>query len=378
MKAVVALLVVTLTLSSITHGFVVRPNFASRSSSSSSSSSSTYHRCRSPPATTTTTSTTTSATHVCQMQQWAMKEQQQQERERPAELKFISILSESGTSDQMLPVASASSFPLWVLEGDVDVDDNAGRRQVTQVPGANQELGWVNPRSYNELWIPEDSPVPSMKLCLGMLLKDGVPRPTTKVDLEQKNNGYVMPMVDLVVSKEGQKWRNRGLNSVPVAHTWEPVGRAATGSLYLSAYVEEKVQGSETDSMWGTLAEKVPVTDAFTDIVSVLADPPGGLDLGSGFHYLVAEVAVAGADAGAGVVGPLAVAACGGRVRVFLTDLPEPADLLDLEELGASGGGVRGVAALGFDVVSVANGGKSEFLPEVYRPFFEEGGRIAK
>lgn len=71
-------------------------------------------------------------------------------------------------------------------------------------------------------------------------------------------------MVDLVVSKEGQKWRNRGLNSVPVAHTWEPVGRAATGSLYLSAYVEEKVQGSETDSMWGTLAEKVPVTDAFT------------------------------------------------------------------------------------------------------------------
>lgn len=25
------------------------------------------------------------------------------------------------------------------------------------------------------------------------------------------------------------------------------------------------------------------------DIVSVLADPPGGLNLGSGFHYLVAE-----------------------------------------------------------------------------------------
>lgn len=75
---------------------------------------------------------------------------------------------------------------------------------------------------------------------------------------------------------------------------------------------------------------------------------------------VVAQVAAAGA-----------VAACGARVRVFLTDLAEPAGLLDLEEIDASSGGVRGVAALGFDVVSVANGGESEFLPEVYRPFFK-------
>ncbi|CAN0187729.1 unnamed protein product, partial [Hapterophycus canaliculatus] len=107
-----------------------------------------------------------------------------------------------------------------------------------------------------------------------------------------------MPMVDLVVSKGGRKWRNRGLNSVPVAHTWEPVGRAAAGGLFLSAYAEEKVEGSETDFMWGTLAERVPVTDAFTDIVSVLADPPEGVELGNGFHFLVAEVATDGVGPG--------------------------------------------------------------------------------
>ncbi|CAN0498388.1 unnamed protein product, partial [Ectocarpus sp. 8 AP-2014] len=134
----------------------------------------------------------------------------------------------------------------------------------------------LHSRSYSELWVPEGSPAPAMKLCLGMLMKDGVPR-------------YVMPMVDLVVSKGGRKWRNRGLNSVPVAHTWEPVERAAAGSVFLSAYVEERVEGSETDSMWGAIAEKLPVTDAFTDIVSVLADPPEELDIGSGFHFLVAE-----------------------------------------------------------------------------------------
>eukprot|EP00752_Nemacystus_decipiens_P007320 g6549.t3 len=258
-------------------------------------------------------------------------------KRRPAERNFISILSEDGT-EQALPVASASSFPLWVIDGEID---RAGRKQVTQVPGANEELGWVNPRSYTELWIPEGSPAPTMKLCLGMLMKDGVPR-------------YVMPMVDLVVEKEGRSWRNRGLNSVPIAHAWEPVARAAAGSLFLSAYAEERVEGSETDSIWGSLAEKLPVADAFQDIVSVLADPPEGLDLGSGFHFVVAEVDDAGADS----VGPLAVAGPGGRVRVFLSDLSEPADLLDLEETG----GVRGVAALGFDVFSVANGGETQRL----------------
>lgn len=87
-----------------------------------------------------------------------------------------------------------------------------------------------------------------------------------------------MPMVDLVVAKGARKWRNRGLNSVPVAHTWEPVGRAAGGSLFLSAYAEEKVEGSETDFMWGTLAERVPVTDAFTGLrTPVRAEPTNWL-----------------------------------------------------------------------------------------------------
>ena len=50
-------------------------------------------------------------------------------------------------------------------------------------------------------------------------------------------------------------------------------------------------------------------------------------------------------------------------MRLFLSDLPEPADLLELPT-------TQGVAALSFDVVSVANGGESEFLPEVYKPLF--------
>lgn len=71
-------------------------------------------------------------------------------------------------------------------------------------------------------------------------------------------------MVDLVVVKAGQSWRNRGLKSVPAPHCWEPVNRAVVGALSLSAYAEEPVEGSNTDSMWGTLAENLAVTEAFT------------------------------------------------------------------------------------------------------------------
>lgn len=48
---------------------------------------------------------------------------------------------------------------------------------------------------------------------------------------------------------------------------------------------------------------------------------------------------------------------------MFLSDLPAPADLLELVD-------VVGVAELGFDVVSVASGRDSEYLPKVYREFF--------
>lgn len=73
-----------------------------------------------------------------------------------------------------------------------------------------------------------------------------------------------MPMVDLVVDKGGRRWRNRGLNSVPSAHCWEPVFRAATGALTVAAYAEESVRGSETDSMWEPLAEDLSVSETFT------------------------------------------------------------------------------------------------------------------
>lgn len=72
-----------------------------------------------------------------------------------------------------------------------------------------------------------------------------------------------MPMVDLVVNKGGRKWRNRGLKSVPSAHCWEPVIRAASGALSIAAYTDQRVEDSKTDSMWESLVENLSVSEAF-------------------------------------------------------------------------------------------------------------------
>lgn len=48
---------------------------------------------------------------------------------------------------------------------------------------------------------------------------------------------------------------------------------------------------------------------------------------------------------------------------MFLSDVSEPVRLLELPN-------VRGVAELNFEVVSVASGADSEFLPDVYRALF--------
>lgn len=58
--------------------------------------------------------------------------------------RLLWVLQEDGV-EQKLPMASASRFPLWVIE-----DDAAGGKRVVQVPGEDGDAGWVNPRRYSE------------------------------------------------------------------------------------------------------------------------------------------------------------------------------------------------------------------------------------
>lgn len=72
----------------------------------------------------------------------------------PTRAKKTNRSEQEDGSEQALPVSSASSFPLWVIDGELD---GAGRKRVTQVPGANEELGWVNPRRWVRESVRHDS-----------------------------------------------------------------------------------------------------------------------------------------------------------------------------------------------------------------------------
>ena len=119
--------------------------------------------------------------------------------------------------------------------------------------------GWVNPHSCDDVWHAADLEPPSPKLCVGMHIRDGTLR-------------HVFPAVDLDVAG----YRNRGMKTVPRAHSWLSFGAALPTELSLHA-------GART----------VPAGDTLARAVEALADSPPP-ELGKGSH--VVHAVVAGAD----------------------------------------------------------------------------------
>ncbi|CAM9621049.1 unnamed protein product [Choristocarpus tenellus] len=236
----------------------------------------------------------------------------------------------------MLPIASVQRFPMWIVG-----ETEKGQKTLTGVPQSNDQVGWVDPLSFNELWIPSGSPTPQMTLSLGMLIKDGNPR-------------YLMPAMDVSVSKGGHSWRNRGMNSFPVAHSWQHIGGTLGGQLTLSMYASRNVKEGVGSSMWYAIEEKRGIADAITAIVGALADPPEGVEIGEGFHFLVAQVPGA-------VSSPTPV---NGQVRIFLTDFDSPSGLLEVEDSDG--------AELSMSVVEVASAAESDYLPDVYKALYHD------
>lgn len=94
---------------------------------------------------------------------------------------------------QSIPASFVRDWSTWVL------DENG---ILSKIP---DDDGFVQPSSIDELWQPVDLKRPEIKLALGLHIREGVIR-------------HVMPAVDL--SFGGGTHRNRGVCSVPRAHSW--------------------------------------------------------------------------------------------------------------------------------------------------------------
>ena len=125
-----------------------------------------------------------------------------------ATINMVKISSIKGGSGQ-LPLAMCR-WPLWIASAD----------HVTKLSGAGgdeEEAGWVDPISFEQLWLPEDLPLPSSHLAVSLVIKDGVPR-------------YLLPCIETSITTvsgvSGTVWHNRGLNSVPLGAQWMAWGEA--------------------------------------------------------------------------------------------------------------------------------------------------------
>ena len=132
---------------------------------------------------------------------------------------------------------------VYVREGRSEHAHRLGYRWKGEaVTCVGEEDGWVDPFSFEELWLPQDLPAPSMKPSLSAVAKDGQIR-------------YLMPALEFTVEAGGQRWWNRGVNSIPLARRWMDVNAVNLKSLYLvgfaqggyeSAKVAQQLEGEDT------------------------------------------------------------------------------------------------------------------------------------
>jgi hypothetical protein len=282
----------------------------------------------------------------------------------PATLQKITIGNDDFKS-QGLPIDYVSSWPVWMAAPDGSA--------VTRLPDATSDgdMGWVNPNTFEQLWLPTDLPALRTRAAIGVVLKNGVPR-------------YLFPCVETTVTTaNGQIWHNRGINSLPLGKTWLVFGEVPADDLRLSCYRSEMpptppqpefseegealVSGipeaiEETAGDWQPVLPLTGVSSAIDTLMKVIGNGPD--ELGDGFCFLVAPVQTAG---GGDVSLPAEAMQPGQRLRLFLSDVDATPTSLDPEDR-AAWLWKRGECDLG--IYNVAAGGESEYLPQIYWPLY--------
>jgi hypothetical protein len=304
-------------------------------------------------------------------------------------LKTVTVVTGFGGGKQHLPVSMCQNWPIWISA--------AGR--VSEVPGTGHSAaeaeepiptGFVNPASFEQLWCPEDLPLPSCSLGLGTVLKvrharseagphAATPKPfrpcPPAAAAQDGAPVYMFPCLETSIARAapgGQSdllWHNRGLNSVPLGSTWMGWGKAGPPeSLILSSFSRElppQVDGLVGSAdvppaeppQWEPLLEPTVVGEAVRAVIATLADAPDAM--GKGYQYLVTRLP--GTTLPAGIVRP------GRQLGLVLADGLCSPDLNDLDwqaEAGCFGAG-------DIAVLAVPPGGQSEYMPEVYRALYE-------
>lgn len=253
-------------------------------------------------------------------------------------------------SAQSLPKNLASSWKVWTFDTE--------SRSLTSVE-SESENEWVNPNSFEELFLPQDLPLPLSKPALGVALSYGVAR-------------YIMPSVVLTLETPAQIWRNRGLKSLPRANAWIDLFAPYTpklDALKLTCYGQSTenlrfLEDQDGTGAWECLLEKTSrtllapsngvelgVSEAYEAFQSYLKSINAN-DVFNGYHFV--DIPIPKAE-------PIQLPRI--RLKSFLSDFSDPSRLLEIEDPSVLDSEPCGVLDIKISVVG--SGADSQFLPEV-------------
>jgi len=182
-----------------------------------------------------------------------------------------------------------------------------------------------------------------------MVLRNGEPR-------------YIFPALDTYIeTADGMAWRNRGLNTVPLAKTWLHYGESPADSLRLSAYISS-CPDAPAEQIFGHR----PVAAALDAACESLENLPPLLkrsSLGDGFCFLLCPLPDLPESE---QFLPARALAPGTRLRVFLSDIEKDILLPNTEQ----GTAIWQRGDLDMTMWQIPSGRESPYLPEPYAPLY--------
>lgn len=272
----------------------------------------------------------------------------------------IKIVGLPGGQIQSLPGMYVQTFERWIVRED---NNNEGECLLKIEPivgaGLNNDEGWVNPTTTNELWWPADLPAAvQTRPMFNVLFKSGV-------------LSYISAGLDVRVPKvDGTggitTWRNYGLKSQPIARQWTTLDIAMEKLFHVEGFILHQTEG--TDRRHEELFPNLYAEPILEKVANFIAQIDSDSPLVKGFHIVSFPMSNYWVDLPSPkLIGDEDEPVASYKLVCFATSEPFASKLLDLDEgiLEMSSTSVLEVA-----VTKTEEGGKSQYLPEVYKSLY--------
>ena len=228
--------------------------------------------------------------------------------------------------------------------------------------------GWVNPTSYDTLYLPSDLPLPKICPALGIVVANGVPR-------------YIMPSIITYLQTAANLWRNRGVNSLPRSHAWIDLFAVFTPKLSQLRYsLYEKnnpdvrfLEDQDGITAWQSLLSdslnsntlfipklneeeySIGIEDIYNNFKDdLLTNPKLDVLKSDGYHFI--DIPLISIEKSLNFQNGI-------KLKAYLTDFTEPKRLLEFEAVESLE--LEPCGELDLSLMRVAAGRSSKYLPEV-------------